>query len=291
MIRGRTADKTAEAVTEMKLEPQNNAYLTVAVYVLICALIISLFAVAIFNLGSLGAALAGLWNILKPIAYGLFMAAIIYTPEKFFEEKLFGFLDRKPPSPSLGFAKPLGKLVWRVRSRTHRNLRFKRGCALMLTYTLMLAALTGFILIVVPQVAQSYTELSTVAPDYLRSAQRWLDKFLEGMPVGSITTGIELPGAQLPSVEELTSIHRLANPFVLTVHEAQDNRIYNIIREINAGGTDVRSFQGGEPRAFRCNAAYERCDASDTGFSRGVCYRGKKYCAWAGDLGISACRA
>jgi Predicted permease len=223
----------------MKLEPHNENYLTVAAYALICALIISLFAVAVFNLDSVGGAFRWLWNILKPIGYGIFLAGIIYTPEKFLEEKLFSFLDRKPPAPSVRFSKSLGRFIWRIRSRTHRNRRFKRGCALAFTYILILAALTGFILIVVPQVAQSYSELADVAPGYLRSAQRWLDKVLVNIPFGNISTGINIPGTKTPTTEELTGLTKISNPFVLTVHDAQTNAVYNLVKQVRAGGITI----------------------------------------------------
>lgn len=220
----------------MKLEPQNDNYLTVAVYVLICALVISLFAVALFNLEGVGEALGTLWKILKPVAYGIVFAGIIYTPANFFEERVFAFLDRIPRAPQR-LPKRLSRFVWRLRSVTHRNRRFKRGCALALTYALILATLCGFMLIVAPQIAQSYSELSTVAPEYLATAQRWLDDMLDKLPFTQIDTGIDLPGDGEPAKEALESaLADFGNPLALTVQQAQGNGTYRLVRQMRTSG-------------------------------------------------------
>ncbi len=180
---------------------------------------------------------------MKPIGYGIFLAGIIYAPLHFFETRLFSFLDRKPHAPSFKLPKQIGRFIWRVRSRTHRNSRFKRGCALALTYMLIIASLTGFALVVVPQVKQSYTELVSVAPKYLRSAQRWLDNFLENMPFSDISADFDLPISpnNMPkySVEDLKSIDTMENPLVLTVEQARGNKIFNIVKQIRANRLTV----------------------------------------------------
>ncbi len=175
-----------KAVAAVEFDPKNERYFTVAVYVLICALVVSVFAVSLFNFGSVLAALGTLWKILKPVAYGVIFAVIISSPARFFEERAFAFLDRAPRAPSPRWPRPISRFIRRVRSAVHRNAAFKRGCALAVTYMLILTFVAGFMVLVAPQVVRSYRELTEVLPRYLASAQRWLDAVLDQLPIADI---------------------------------------------------------------------------------------------------------
>lgn len=221
----------------MKFEPSNDRYLTVAVYGLICALVVSVFAVALFNLSDVWAALRTFWRVLKPIVYGIVFAAIISMPARFFEERVFAFLDRVPRAPSQKLPRPVSRFIRRVRSVTHRNPSFKRGCALAVTYAIIVSFIIGFTVLVVPQVITSYRELTEVAPKYLASAQRWLDNVLDSLPLASIDTGIDLPGAPQPDIEDVErALRSPTNPLSLTVDEAASNETGRLVRDIGASG-------------------------------------------------------
>lgn len=142
----------------MKL-PKNRKYDTIAVYVLLVIAFTLVFASIFVYLDNLTAGIRTLLGVLKPVFYGLFMAMLFNPLYTLFYSRTFAFVERKKP---------------------HATLR--RTLSILLTYLLILAVLSAIVMIVIPQVIASYTELSGSFRFYLSSAKSWIDSAFGRLP-------------------------------------------------------------------------------------------------------------
>lgn len=123
------------------------AFLTVTASVLIC--------LAISNFSSLWGALGKVFEVMAPITYGAVIAYLINPIMKLFEKKVFAFKRAKKDRPKL-----------------------KRVLSILCAYILVIALLTAFVILLVPQIVASYESLTGQISTYLNKALEWADSFV-----------------------------------------------------------------------------------------------------------------
>ncbi len=137
----------------------NENYNTIAVYVLLILLWNAFCVVVCMNIGNIISGLFKLLDILKPLIYGLVIALILNPLYKFIVNRVFNIFDKK---------------------MRHMNLKHIFG--LIITYLLIISAVTLLILIVIPQAAKSYTDLQSKITVYINEAQNFIDRILSNIP-------------------------------------------------------------------------------------------------------------
>ncbi len=163
---------------------KNSKYNTIAVYVIICAVVIAAFTSACIYFSSVMEALSKLWEILKPIVYGGVMA-FLFNPLLGFSAKAVDFVcDRfarlrakKASSKQTGAAKKCEQkagLLKRDKKPRKKSKNGRKNAAIALTYVIVVFIIAAFIAIIIPQVAASYEDLSENAPGYISAAERFL---------------------------------------------------------------------------------------------------------------------
>ncbi len=120
---------------------------------LLIVLIGILFYVALSNLGVIRQRVSGFLNVLSPFIIGFAVAYLLNTPVVFFERKVY------------------------------KNLRWKRGLAIMTVYFLVLALLVVLIALVLPQVIDSIIALVNNMNTYLNNLNTWVTGFTEDLEI------------------------------------------------------------------------------------------------------------
>lgn len=140
----------------------NKKYTTIAAYVVIVIFICAFGAIVLANAissGIVGRILSGAFALLSPLVYAFGIAYLINPLMKVVEKYLFAFVEKK---------------------KNHRKLR--RALAVGTTYFALLLVLSGFIVLMIPQISASYNELTSKLSGYIESAQSWADKFVQNIP-------------------------------------------------------------------------------------------------------------
>ncbi len=120
---------------------------------LLIVLIGILFYVALSNLGVIRQRVSGFLNVLSPFIIGFAVAYLLNTPVVFFERKVY------------------------------KNLRWKRGLAIMTVYFLVLALMVVLIALVLPQVIDSIIALVNNMNTYLNNLNTWVTGFTEDLEI------------------------------------------------------------------------------------------------------------
>jgi len=139
----------------MKIE-WNKKYTTIAVYVCIVLAFGALCAFAFFNLGTIWRTIKRVVAIFDPVIYGFVIAFILNPMFRLFERKAFAFVSRKK-----------------------KRIKLQKVLALICTYLVAVMLISGFALIVVPQLETGVTELQSKMSGYIDSTQGWIEKTLE----------------------------------------------------------------------------------------------------------------
>lgn len=140
----------------------NKKYTTIAAYVVIVVFICAFGAIVLANAissGIVGTVLRSTFGLLSPLIYAFGIAYLINPLMKLTEKYLFAFVSKKKP---------------------HRKLR--RALAVATTYFALLLLITVFVVLMIPQIAESYNELSSKLSGYIESAQSWADNFVQDLP-------------------------------------------------------------------------------------------------------------
>lgn len=120
---------------------------------LLIVLIGILFYVALSNLGVIRQRVSGFLNVLSPFIIGFAVAYLLNTPVVFFERKVY------------------------------KNLRWKRGLAIVTVYFLVLALMVVLIALVLPQVVDSIIALVSNMNTYLNNLNTWVTGFTEDLEI------------------------------------------------------------------------------------------------------------
>lgn len=101
--------------------------------------------------------IGGVFTVLTPFVYGFLIAYILKFPYNFFETKVFKFIGKKNPKFK-GARKPL---------------------AVISTYISAILVIVFLTLIIVPSLAESFSELSKSLPSYAKSFEIALNQFVD----------------------------------------------------------------------------------------------------------------
>ena len=134
---------------------RNEKYDTIAIYAFLTVVASLLICLAVSNLTSLWHTLGKFFEIISPITYGAVIAYLLNPMVRLFENKVFKFKKAK---------------------KNRRKLR--RVLSIVCTFVIAAALITAFIVLLVPQIASSYEDLSGQISTYLNSALKWADSFV-----------------------------------------------------------------------------------------------------------------
>lgn len=134
----------------MKFEP-NKKYTTISAYVCIVLVFAAALFLTVMNIGAVWGAIVKFVKILNPVIVGYVLAFLINPLMVFCEKKLFGFVERKKKHPKL-----------------------RRALALITAYLIVVILISMFIALLVPQIVQSYYDLSARFDSYASGAQKWV---------------------------------------------------------------------------------------------------------------------
>lgn len=131
----------------------NRKYNTIAVYACATAFVI-ITAVCLFvNFGAVKAAADRVISILAPVLWGFCFAYLLHPAFRFFRDRAFAKIGD-----------------------TERRKRTRKALAMVAAYLSALLLIALFILVIVPQIAGSYTELQSRVGGYFTTLQEWLEK-------------------------------------------------------------------------------------------------------------------
>lgn len=136
----------------MKLK-QNSKYTTIALYT------VSVFAAClivyriIFTWEETTTLVKNIISILTPFITALLVAYFISPMVTFFEEKVLSRI--------------------KIRKKAIRSTKAKRVLSIIITYIVVIGALSILLSIVIPQIAESVREISVKLPDYIESVIEW----------------------------------------------------------------------------------------------------------------------
>ncbi len=180
----------------MKLDWNNKKYNTVAAYVLIIIAISVLFVVFVFKFDSFAKGFSWVGSVAAPIICGIVIAYILNPLVMLFENKVFAKLKNTPP-PSKGIVmrkledsrvgdtivvKELEKHSAKPEKKQRRRKTAARVLSIILTYVIVLAALTGMIVAIVPSVSASVVDLAGKMDGYVANLEKILEDLFKNNP-------------------------------------------------------------------------------------------------------------
>lgn len=127
-------------------------YAQIAFWVCLVVLFTVVTIFFFLNYNDFGTYLKNFIKVLNPIIYGVVITYVLNKIMRFYESKVFRFLDKKPG-----------------------RMRMKRVFSLVATYITAIAILASFIWIMVPQVMEGLNHLRNNLPNYIRDIYNWLD--------------------------------------------------------------------------------------------------------------------
>lgn len=116
----------------------------------------------LLNIKWVTAALGSILGIISPFITAFAMAFVLNLPMKFFENKVFNFLDKE-------------------KSSFLRNL--KRPLSILTTFISVIGFIVALILFVVPQLAASLSTLLDAVPGYMGSFEKLLNQYLSSTEI------------------------------------------------------------------------------------------------------------
>ena len=116
----------------------------------------------LLNIKLVMAALGGVLGIISPFITAFAIAFVLNLPMKFFEEKVFDFLDKEKSSFVRGLKRPLSILA---------------------TFVTLIGLIVALILFVVPQLASSLSTLLDAVPGYMNSFEKLLNQYLSSTEI------------------------------------------------------------------------------------------------------------
>jgi len=236
----------------MKFEP-NEKYNTIAVYSLIVIFIITGFAACAFHFGKIISWLKWIISIFKPIIYGFVFAFIFFPLLSFFETKVFTFSEKKSETKALPFHKVIkrtgiiGKFIKpgsERKSNPGRNL--SPIFSLIATYMVVIAVISLFVLIIVPQAVLSYTDLSEKFSGYVVAANNFIDNITGNLPKFTLIYEKPPAGSSIP-ILPTDENGQFVDLIVTRIQTSQGNELYHNIKHIVLNSTtfDLSESLGG----------------------------------------------
>lgn len=139
---------------------RNEKYESISIYafITICAAVILCLGVVYFK--NVRDALSNVFDVISPLTYAFVIAYLLSPLTSFIERKVITFKKSK---------------------KDRRKLR--RALSILVAYLVVAALLTCIFLLLVPQIANSYNDLSQKIGNYVSGAQEWADNFVRNFPL------------------------------------------------------------------------------------------------------------
>ena len=109
------------------------------------------------NLNLVGSTLGNIFNIINPFIIAFSMAFVLNLPMKFFENKVFNFLDKEKSTFIRGLKRPLSILA---------------------TFITLIGLIIALGLFVIPQLLSSVATLLVTVPDYIKSFEGLINQYI-----------------------------------------------------------------------------------------------------------------
>ncbi len=174
----------------------NKKYTTVAVYTLIVIVLAVLFVVFVFKFEDFSKVFSRFSGVLAPAICGIVIAFILnplmmYIENKFFRKLKEGMpqeqniVMRKLHNSSVGdsaVVRTLEKHGAPMEKKIRRRVTMARIFSMIITIVIVLAVVTGIIIMVAPSFAKSVMDLADKMPEYLEKVEAWVNKVFEDNP-------------------------------------------------------------------------------------------------------------
>lgn len=144
-----------------------------ALYACAVAVFVIVFLCLILNIGTVWSVVKKFLVIINPLIYGFVIAFVINPLVKVFEKRVFVKIRDKSATDGKGD-------VTGIRSRK----KLRRVLSMIVTYLIVTALLAVFVTMLIPQVAESYTELTGKMSGYIGDAQEWAKSLLNDAQTG-----------------------------------------------------------------------------------------------------------
>lgn len=139
---------------------KNERYASIALYSFLTIGAVALLVMSLINFGAVTNAVSRFFQILSPITYGFVIAYLCSPLVNLLERKVFCFKKAKKERKIL-----------------------KRVLSIIVSYIVLSALITAFVIILVPQILNSYDDLTKQIGQYISGAQSWADSFVRDFPL------------------------------------------------------------------------------------------------------------
>lgn len=216
----------------MKFE-RNDKYNTIAAYALIVIISSGIIVTLLFNLGAIWNAIMSLVGILKPLIYGFIMAFAFYPLLSLFEKRVFAFLTKRKPREKKPIKVP--KFLQRFFGETvcvkeKKKINWCAVLSLVCTYLVVFAVIVVCMATIIPQVGQSYNDLIDKIPGYIDTAEGFIDKATEEIPVIDIFFRTSVMNTAEPIIFR-NDDGSIPDPIVRFVEEGKTNMFYRYLHD------------------------------------------------------------
>ena len=216
----------------MKFE-RNDQYNTIAAYALIVIIGSGIIVSLLFNLDVIWNAIISLVGILKPLIYGFIMAFAFYPLLALFEKRVFAFLTKRKQKARKPIKIP--KFLQRffgetVEVKEKKKINWCAVLSLACTYLVVFAVIIACTALIIPQVGQSYNDLTEKIPGYIDAAQGFIDKATEEIPVIDIFFRNPVMNTAEPIIFR-NDDGSLPDPIVRFVEEGKTNMFYRYLHD------------------------------------------------------------
>lgn len=197
----------------------NKKYTTIAVYSLIVIALAVLFVVFVFKFDSFKQGFSWIGEVAAPIICGVVIAFIVNPLMVWIEKTFFRKLTTEPPTGknpvmqkladsrvgSTVVVKQLEKHSPSVEKKRHRRKLTARALSVTISYIVVLAAVVGICVAVVPSVAKSIVDLADQMPGYVKKLDAFLGDFFANDPemAGIISDSFSSIGSAVQKISSM----------------------------------------------------------------------------------------
>ena len=158
---------------------KNKKYTTIAIYAFVVLSALCVLVAILLNFSFFWEKFTLVLDMLSPFIYGFVFAYLCNPILKFFNSKVYKFIEKKKKHPKLKYA-----------------------LSIITTYIVVAVAITIIFLLLIPQVVKSYTTLQSQISSYVTATQTWADDFVRTFP---FFNGEYQNFAEFLDVNEITS--------------------------------------------------------------------------------------
>ena len=174
----------------------NKKYTTIAVYSLIVIMLAVLFVVFVFKFDSFKSGFSWIGSVSAPLICGIVIAYIVNPLMMWIERTFFHKLVENPPPEkgivmqklaeskvgSTAVVRTLEKHGPSMEKKSRRRKIAARALSVTIAYIIVLAAVVGICMAVVPSVAKSVVDLADQMPGYIKKLDAFLEDFFANNP-------------------------------------------------------------------------------------------------------------